>query len=958
MSSVPLLRARVSELEKENVYLQQQVEALSKQLEQAKAAASQPRPSSSSSAPLSSSGSSLQSPSSSPLPSVAESLSLDGQLHAQALLAASLQASLNEVKAENVVLRGKQVSKTLLMSFTLMDAIKEEKEALRAELNALKLQLFTQSERTGREPAGSTDSAPATAEGQNPMDASSKEQDSGAAAPAFDKAKADGQVPAEEKQSGGDESGGAVSSTAGRAKRSKRAAAADGADDDEEKKVDGSDSPEDGKPTTAVSGGEEEKVDDGDAKAAREKRSRKSTKGDRDKRNADASAVFSPIHSSVSSSAGPSVDPLPTSSAPPSLSSLASAPASSSSGNVRITSNRLPFMEDSPLYRQQLDIMRVRVAAMFSRLDHLAERASEYSRAAMAFAKAGEVFADELSRSWEDVEVNDGGEEKKLMEDMTRRDAAKREKQRRRERTAGPKKGSQGPSRRKRDSVEGMSSASIAEAAHLDSAFLNIGLARAPTATVDSAGAASPAGGAVPGALSPPGGAGREGSSLLNAPARLKNSASAASIKAFLTDIQTKVTDALTDSGSLQAVPSSPLPISINTSSLSQSPPPSVPSSAPPIPTPKRLSASTRSTSITPTSLASSAFSSSSSSSAYAVSLSSYPSSSSSSSGSDMHEADRLLLEREARQKAERAAQPRVEQPVTLSNAMSKMASMVSTMSSVTSNLSMFLEHLLVTAVTGVGERYRVACKKTMVSMETMIAEYEVALSARLSQRKAEREKLFSVLNMFGQRKVLDEEFMRICALRREMEMRRFDHIQLLNEICTSKRMELVEVVCASFLSFVTFFHEGWFSANVVKDDVDVIQESITRRKAYYHKLAKVTLAQRQRIAKSALPINLPVIFPLSPWHELSENGKAASMSGYLRQPLDDDLSKAHKVKEWRRRWFVLDAGSFYYLNEAEYYQPKVCCHAHTTVHGTDPAPLSHTPPPLLCVGESTWSTC
>ena len=28
-------------------------------------------------------------------------------------------------------------------------------------------------------------------------------------------------------------------------------------------------------------------------------------------------------------------------------------------------------------------------------------------------------------------------------------------------------------------------------------------------------------------------------------------------------------------------------------------------------------------------------------------------------------------------------------------------------------------------------------------------------------------------------------------------------------------------------------------------------------------------------------------------------------------------------MKEWKRRWFVLEGGTFYYLNEAEYYQPK-----------------------------------
>ena len=816
MSSAALLRARVSELETENVYLQQTVEQLRVQLEEAQARAAQQRPSSSSplaaiTAPSSadSAASPIQSPTSSPLPSLPSMLSLPAQLHAQSLQLQSLQSALAELRTENEVLRGKQASKTLLMSFTLMDSIKEEKEALRAEVEQLRMQLFVKDEqRSSGQQRQRTAEEASRAQQPQPSDSAEIEQQktSQTLSPSKD-GKAGVKVEeGEEKQ---ESRAGEDEPLPDRGKTGKKKGKGEGAaeGEPEEQKMDTGGSLDESKLTRHISGsGDEEKVEDADSKA-KERPKRRTIKADKDRRNADASAVFSPSPSPISSAPPPSIEPLPTSS---------SSPSPSSASKLRITSNRLPFMEDSPLYRQQLDIMRVRVAALFSRLDHLAEKASEYSRAASMFAKAGEVFAEELSRSWEDVEVNDGGEELQQMEEAMKKEAAKKDKQKRRLERQGTKKGAAGRTRKQRESAEGISSASIAEAVHLDSAFLNIGLARkaSPSTSSNDPSTSTSAGSTATGPLSSPTTTNKSDTgSTLSAPTRLKNSASAASIKAFLTDIHTKVADALTDAtGTGTAAPTFP-PAAINTSSIhSSSPGPSVPASAPAIPTTKRLTPFNRSTSITPTSSFPSSSSSAHSASAHASSASS-----SFSSTSEVHEADRLLLELEARQKAERASHPRVEQAVTLSNAMSKMSSIVSTMSSVTSNLSMFLEHLLVTAVTSVGERYRVACKKTMVSMESVIAEYELALSARLAQRKQEREKLFSVLNIFGQKKVLDEEFMRICALRREMEIRRFDHIQLLNEICTSKRMELIEVCCASFLSFVTFFHEGWFASNYIK---------------------------------------------------------------------------------------------------------------------------------------------
>ena len=934
MSSITLLRARVAELEEENVYLQQQIEQL-KQQQQQQQRQRAPKPSinnsstaddsssqqlsvTSSSSSSSSSASPLSS-SSSPLPGVADGLSHDSQLHQQSLLLSALGEQLQALQQENAVLRSQHGSKSLLMSFSLMDGLKEEKEQLRAEVDRLRMQMFVMEERRKRRDdrkgtaadEAADDSSTAAAEVlQASEETKEEEQSRGQEDSAAGEVEAQGQpTSANEEKEDNDDSNTAAEKAIIQVARTETQPPS--SDDNETDKLTSAEHEE----------RDEEKLDENASKdkekdGADKRRVKKLIKDKRSKTSPPTSTASSPdasppsqsVLSPTSSSASPSALSLP-------------------SSTLRITSNRLPFMEDSPLYRQQLDNMRVRVSQMFSRLDHLAEKASEYSRSALAFSRAGEAFADELDRSWADVEVEDGGEEKKLMEEERKREKDKKRKQSEREKAAKNgtpatrKKAAAAGKRRTRESSEGISSASIAEAAQLDSAFLNIGLnnrGQSNTPTPGSAGTGSSSDAAsigssssAPSVTSPLsaaiGGANTLGVAASSAAKlRASTSNSSLSIKSFLSDIQAKVSDVLNDKDSHS--PSSS-PLTINTASaVASHRAHNEPDSAPQIPPTKRLSHSTRAATVSPTS-ASASLTPFSDSQHHFQSI------------SDLHHADRLQLDLEARQRAERQKHPIPEQPVSLTNAMSKMSSIVSTSAEITRNLSAFIDHVLVNAVRSVGEKYSVAVSKTQLSMNTLLGDYELALQARLAKRKQERERHFNVLNMFGQRRTYDEEYQRLCQLRREMELRRFDHIQLLNEVCTAKRTELIEVMCASFLSFVTFFHEGWFAANYVKDEVDMLQEELTKRRVYYQKQAKLTLAQRQRLLKSALPINLPVIFPLSNWHSLSENNKTTTMSGYLRQPLDD--SNPNKVREWKRRWFVLEGGTFYYLNEAEYYQPK-----------------------------------
>jgi len=254
------------------------------------------------------------------------------------------------------------------------------------------------------------------------------------------------------------------------------------------------------------------------------------------------------------------------------------------------------------------------------------------------------------------------------------------------------------------------------------------------------------------------------------------------------------------------------------------------------------------------------------------------------------------------------------------------MSQIVSANSVTTGHLGLFLGQFLVESIHLLNEK-RDNCKRTMLVMDKLLAEYELLLDQRLKCKKKVREKLFQVKNMFGKKKILDEEYMRLCALRRELEVRRFEHIQQLNEITTFKRLEICECIASCFYAFVTFYHEGKFNVNLLRGEVDHSAALFKRRKAFYSNKLKRAVVEKNRIAHSALPINLASIFPHSSFAQLASNPKTCNLSGYLRQPITESEPKSRidldKVKEWKRRWFVLENGSFYYLSETEYYAPK-----------------------------------
>lgn len=102
---------------------------------------------------------------------------------------------------------------------------------------------------------------------------------------------------------------------------------------------------------------------------------------------------------------------------------------------------------------------------------------------------------------------------------------------------------------------------------------------------------------------------------------------------------------------------------------------------------------------------------------------------------------------------------------------------------------------------------------------------WEKALNAWLARKKPG----------FGRRsKALQEEkeHSHVIASRRNFELARFDHIQLLNQVHGFWRVELSETACATIHSFVTFFNQGNFFSSSISDQVDSMNTQIRAQKS------------------------------------------------------------------------------------------------------------------------------
>ena len=205
------------------------------------------------------------------------------------------------------------------------------------------------------------------------------------------------------------------------------------------------------------------------------------------------------------------------------------------------------------------------------------------------------------------------------------------------------------------------------------------------------------------------------------------------------------------------------------------------------------------------------------------------------------------------------------EELVSLATAFGKLGSMLSTFSDIGQNLAVNVDAFLVSALVDFRTKHIQTLLDTQVSLKRSMEEYESALAKRLN-KKREKSLFGSVTGVVTEKArkkaALEEEEIKASILvasacRKSYELQRYDYTTMLNEVLLTRRMELIEMICASFLGFITFFHEGNYVADTIKREVDQINRHIQIKRNNGAKSGE-GIKEERRIVERALEMPVP----------------------------------------------------------------------------------------------------
>ena len=176
----------------------------------------------------------------------------------------------------------------------------------------------------------------------------------------------------------------------------------------------------------------------------------------------------------------------------------------------------------------------------------------------------------------------------------------------------------------------------------------------------------------------------------------------------------------------------------------------------------------------------------------------------------------------------------------------------------------------------------------------------------------------------------LEDLEQKLCHLYTKYELKRFDHICLINNLRTQKRPELIELACAAFYSFSSFFHVGYDTSNTYHSNIEQILNTIHIKQDTYKELNLEIVQQRQQLATALATIknfntkqvDINTLFPsnrfIAQTALLRGKNVAIEKQSYLRK-----LSSSVK-RDFKRRWFFLNKkGNLLYYRDDHLLQPN-----------------------------------
>ena len=255
----------------------------------------------------------------------------------------------------------------------------------------------------------------------------------------------------------------------------------------------------------------------------------------------------------------------------------------------------------------------------------------------------------------------------------------------------------------------------------------------------------------------------------------------------------------------------------------------------------------------------------------------------------------------------------------TLQQSMNKLSQILGTTSTCTSNLAQFIDHILVDSIELLTNKQRDHCRRTQSLYDNLSTEYELQLVKYLNGSRKSRERKTQLTNMFGLKRVLDDELVTLCQLKRDVELKRVDHIYSLNSVLNEKRIELIEIINSVFYAFVTYYHEGEFMTTQLQPAVNQQTSVLNIRKLYESAYNRSDKLFRHQLVHSALPINAYKLYQQKNQFKLlqpADNHTLHSSDVVHRYDNESYLRYYSKRKSmYKRRYFILKNYQFYYVS-------------------------------------------
>eukprot|EP01083_Nonionella_stella_P098861 278086_1 len=254
-------------------------------------------------------------------------------------------------------------------------------------------------------------------------------------------------------------------------------------------------------------------------------------------------------------------------------------------------------------------------------------------------------------------------------------------------------------------------------------------------------------------------------------------------------------------------------------------------------------------------------------------------------------------------------------------------------MSNASKQLAVTMKAVLVDAFRDFSQTHLSQVSASSKALQGLEKGYEAALRKLLHSPKNLPPKNLNTRDNFNNKRITDlqqyEEWRKkTVQMRKHYELKRYDHVNVLNRVINRHRYELILNLCACFSAFETFFHVGYEASLAHKVFHRSIQMGVAQKTLNEDKSDRKLLKNRKEIEK-ILEDGKDYFKKENEKKEQKEKEKEQNPEDSEEEDEDDAYAvdyysgylwkqSSNMKKDWKRRWFVLEHGELAYYRSRD----------------------------------------